>query len=180
MVKINLRSWRDERDEEAKKAFSINLLAALVFAALVIFSLGEYFNMQVGRQSDRNNYLQSEIDQLKTKIAEISELQKLKERRLASLKTIQTLQGDRPLIVRYFDELVRILPEELYYTSLVRKGDRLTVNGLANQNQDVSALMRNLDGSQWFGEPNLTTVGANQTNRSFNLFVPLSRGSQVD
>lgn len=180
MVKINLRSWRDERDEEAKKAFSINLLAALVFAAFVIFSLGEYFNMQVGRQSDRNNYLQSEIDQLKTKIAEISELQKLKERRLASLKTIQTLQGDRPLIVRYFDELVRILPEELYYTSLVRKGDRLTVNGLANQNQDVSALMRNLDGSQWFGEPNLTTVGASQTNRSFNLFVHLSRGSEVD
>jgi len=51
---------------------------------------------------------------------------------------------------------------------------------LANQNQDVSALMRNLDNSQWFGEPNLTTVGANNTNRSFNLFVPLSRGSQVD
>jgi type IV pilus assembly protein PilN len=73
-----------------------------------------------------------------------------------------------------------VLPEELYYTSLVRSGEVLTINGLANRNQDVSELMRNLNKSDWFGEPNLTTVGANASNRSFNLNVLLSRGLKVD
>ncbi|MFT5707814.1 MAG: type IV pilus assembly protein PilN [Oceanospirillaceae bacterium] len=180
MAKINLRAWREERNERAQKSFVTNLLFTAVFAVLVIFSLGKYFDLQVEREVVRTNYLVSEINQLKTKIKEIENLKKLKEKRLARLKTIQRLQGNRPLIVRYFDELVRVLPEELHYASLQRSGEKLTINGLANRNQNVSELMRNLNKSQWFGEPNLMTVGARESNRSFNLDVQLSRGSKVD
>ncbi|MEH6445715.1 MAG: PilN domain-containing protein [Oceanospirillaceae bacterium] len=180
MAKINLRAWREERNEIAQKSFVTNLLLTGVVAVLVIFSLGKYFDIQTEREVVRTNYLVSEINQLKTMIKEIESLKKLKEKRLARLKTIQRLQGNRPLIVRYFDELVRVLPEELYYTSLLRSGEKLTINGLANRNQNVSELMRNLNKSQWFGEPNLMTVGARELNRSFNLDVQLSRGSKVD
>jgi type IV pilus assembly protein PilN len=180
MVKINLRSWREERNEEAQKKFTTNILFTVIVAAAATFGLGAYFDLQTDRQIARTSYLQTEINQLKVKIKEIENLKKLKEKRLERLNTIQTLQGNRPLIVRYYDELVRVLPEELYYTSLVRVGDKLTVNGLANRNQDVSQLMRNLDGSQWFGEPNLTSVGALEFNRSFNLDVQLSKGGKVD
>ena len=180
MAKINLRAWREERNEQDQKSFITYLLFSAILAVAVVFALGVYFDTQMDRQNDRTSYLKSEIDQLRTKIKEIENLKRLKEKRLARLKTIQRLQGNRPLIVRYFDELVRVLPEELYYTSLVRQGDKLAVNGLANRNQDVSELMRNLNKSQWFGEPNLMTVGAKDTNRSFNLNVQLSRGNKVD
>lgn len=180
MAKINLRAWREERNEQAQKNFITHLLFSVVLAVLVVFALGKYFDAQVDRQNVRTSYLKTEIDQLRTKIKEIENLKKLKEKRLARLKTIQRLQGNRPLIVRYFDELVRVLPEELHYTSLVRKADNLAVNGLANRNQDVSELMRNLNKSQWFGEPNLMTVGAKDSRRSFNLSVLLSRGNKVD
>ena len=180
MVKINLRAWREERNEEAQKAFSTRLLLTVILAGVVVFALGEYIDRQSQRQNARNTFLQGEINQLKTKIKEIENLKKLKEKRLARLNTIQTLQGNRPLIVRYFDELIRVLPEELYYTSLVRSGDKLTVNGLANRNQDVSQLMRSLNRSVWFGEPNLTKVGASASSRSFNLDVQLLKGRAVD
>jgi type IV pilus assembly protein PilN len=180
MAKINLRAWREERNEQAQKSFVTYLLFSAILAVAVIFALGKYFDAQMDRQNVRTSYLKSEIDQLRTKIKEIENLKKLKEKRLARLKTIQRLQGNRPLTVRYFDELVRVLPEELYYTSLVRQGERLTVNGLANRNQDVSELMRNLNKSQWFGEPNLMTVGAKDLSRSFNLNVQLSKGNAVD
>lgn len=180
MAKINLRAWREERNEQAQKNFVTHLLLSVVLAAGVIFGLGKYFDMQLDRQNDRTSYLREEIDQLKTKIKEIEDLKKLKERRLARLKTIQTLQGNRPLIVRYYDELVRVLPEELYYTSLKRSGDNLTIVGLASRNQDVSELMRNLNKSLWFGEPDLQNVGAKDSIRSFNLNVPLSKGSKID
>ena len=177
MAKINLRAWREERDEEAQKTFSTSLLLTVIIAGAVAFLLGMYLDQQVQRQNLRNTFMQSEINLLKTKIKEIENLKKLKERRLARLNTIQTLQGNRPLIVRYYDELIRVLPEELYYTSMVRVGDKLTINGLANRNQDVSELMRNLNKSQWFGEPNLTKIGASELNRTFNLDVQLSRGA---
>ena len=177
MAKINLRAWREERDEEAQKTFSTSLLLTVIIAGAVVFLLGMYLDQQVQRQNLRNTFMQSEINLLKTKIKEIENLKKLKERRLARLNTIQTLQGNRPLIVRYYDELIRVLPEELYYTSRVRVGDKLTINGLANRNQDVSELMRNLNKSQWFGEPNLTKIGASELNRTFNLDVQLSRGA---
>jgi len=180
MVKINLRAWREERNEEAQKAFSTRLLLTVILAGVVVYALGEYIDSQSQRQNTRNTFLQGEINQLKTKIKEIENLKKLKEKRLARLNTIQTLQGNRPLIVRYFDELIRVLPEELYYTSLARSGDKLTVNGLANRNQDVSQLMRSINRSVWFGEPNLTKVGANESSRSFNLDVQLLKGRAVD
>ncbi len=178
MVKINLRSWREEKNEEAQKSFMTSLILTFLLAGGGVFILGEYFDQQTSRQDVRIQFLKVEIDQLKTKIQEIENLKKLKAKRLARLNTIQTLQGSRPLIVRYFDELIRVLPEKLYYTSLVRSGEKLIINGLANRNQNVSELMRNLNGSQWFGEPNLTTVGARESDRSFNLDVPLSKGKQ--
>ncbi|NRA20791.1 MAG: PilN domain-containing protein [Oceanospirillaceae bacterium] len=180
MVKINLRAWREERNEEAQKAFFTHLILTVVLAGGMVLLGGEYFNTQIERQNLRNAFVKAEIDQLKTKIKEIENLKKLKKKRLARLNTIQTLQGNRPLIVRYFDELIRVLPEELYYTSMVRSGDTLTINGLANRNQDVSQLMRNLNNSPWFGEPNLTKVGASNSSRSFNLNVQLSKGRKVD
>ncbi|OUS33854.1 pilus assembly protein PilN ['Osedax' symbiont bacterium Rs2_46_30_T18] len=180
MVRINLRSWREERDEQLQKNFFTGLFLAVIVALLAVFAAGEYYNEQIQRQAVRSSFLSTEINQLKNKLKEIESLKKLKEKRLARLQTIKKLQGDRPLIVRYFDELVRVLPDELHYTSLTRSGDILTINGLASRNQNVSTLMRNLNASLWFGEPNLTTVGSQQLSRSFNLNVQLSKGPKVD
>ena len=180
MVRINLRSWREERDEALQKTFFTSLFITVILAATVVFAAGEYYNEQIQRQAARSSFLTTEINQLKTKLKEIENLKKLKEKRLARLQTIKKLQGDRPLIVRYFDELVRVLPDELHYTSLRRSGDVLNIDGLANRNQNVSTLMRNLNRSPWFGEPNLTTVGARELNRSFNLNVQLSKGAKID
>ncbi|EPJ49130.1 MAG: hypothetical protein OFPI_26280 [Osedax symbiont Rs2] len=180
MVKINLRSWREERDEQLQKKFFTGLFIAVIVAVIAVLGAGEYYNEQIQRQAVRSSFISTEINLLKSKLKEIENLKKLKDKRLARLQTIKKLQGDRPLIVRYFDELVRVLPDELHYSTLRRSGDILTINGLANRNQNVSTLMRNLNASPWFGEPNLTTVGSQQLSRSFNLNVQLSKGPKVD
>ncbi|WP_197469499.1 PilN domain-containing protein, partial [Oleiphilus sp. HI0125] len=75
-------------------------------------------------------------------------------------KVIQDLQGTRPVIVRVFDELVKTLPEGLYYTSLDRKAAQVDIQGVAESNNRISGLMRNLEGSEWFANPNLRDVKA--------------------
>ncbi|MBR9882202.1 MAG: PilN domain-containing protein [Oceanospirillales bacterium] len=175
MARINLRPWREERDAKLQKRFVGNLLAAAILGALTVFGISYYYDMQMDRQQARNNYVKAEISKLDKKIAEIKELKRQRERLLERLNAIQELQGNRPVIVRNFDELVRVLPDGLYYTSLTRKGDRVTIDGLADLNNDVSSLMRNLNDSIWFGEPTLSRVRAANQMRSFNLSVPLKK-----
>ncbi|GGB98388.1 pilus assembly protein PilN [Marinobacterium zhoushanense] len=175
MARINLRPWREERDARLQKRFLGNLAAAAVLGALTVFGISYYYDMQLDRQQVRNNYVRSEISKLDKKIAEIKELKRQRERLLERLNAIQELQGNRPIIVRNFDELVRVLPDGLYYSSLSRKGDRIAIDGLAEVNNDVSDLMRNLNDSIWFGEPSLSRVRAARGMRDFNLSVPLTK-----
>jgi len=175
MTQINLRPWREERNALLQKRFIINLAAAAILGALTVFGVTYYFDMQIERQRDRNNYLTQEISRLDQKLAEIRELKRQRERLLERLNAIQELQGNRPIIVRNFDEMVRVLPDGLHYSSLTRAGEAITVDGLAAVNEDVSELMRNLNASIWFGEPNLSRVNAQNAQRSFNLRVPLAK-----
>lgn len=172
MATINLRPWREERAQQRQKEFTLNALGAAIFAVLIVFLVGFYFDTMRDRQLDRNDYLRTEASKLDKQIAEIKDLKLKRERLLERLNAIQELQGSRPLIVRNFDELVRVLPDGAYYSSLSRKGDMVSVSGLANDNLDVSTLMRNINHSIWFGEPQLSKVDSSSgVENKFNLSV---------
>jgi type IV pilus assembly protein PilN len=113
--------------------------------------------------------------ELDKKIKEIKELKKEKKELLDRMKVIQDLQGTRPVIVRVMDELVRTLPDGLYYESLERKEDLIEITGLAESNNRISGLMRNFETSVWFSNPNLKDVSAikgdDGTLNSFDLSV---------
>ena len=76
------------------------------------------------------------------------------------MTVIQELQGNRPIIVRIFDELVRTLPDGSWFNELKRTNDRIDLKGTAESNNRISSLMRNLEKSEWFAAPNLNSVTA--------------------
>lgn len=175
MARINLRPWREERNERLQKRFIGNLVASAVLGGLVVLGVSYYYDMQMDRQNDRNQYLKTEITKLDRKIKEINQLKSKRERLLERLNAIQQLQGNRPVIVRNFDELVRVLPDGVYYDSLRRKGESITINGLSESNNDISDLMRRLDASIWFGEPDLSRVDKSDGLKRFNMQVGMTR-----
>ena len=177
MAQINLRPWREERNASLQKRFITNLVVAAVLAGLTVGGVIYFYDWQMDRQRARNNYLTQEIAKLDAKLREIQELRRQRERLLERLNAIQELQGNRPIIVRNFDEMVRVLPDPVHYSSLTRRGDTIAINGLSGTDDDVSDLMRNLDGSIWFGEPNLSTVNAQGSQRSFNMTIPVTKPS---
>ena len=60
----------------------------------------------------------------------------------------------------YLQGHITTLPDGLFYTSVSRRGSRIDVQGIAESNNRVSSLMRKLDASPWFADPNLTAVSA--------------------
>ena len=93
------------------------------------------------------------------------------------MRVIQELQGNRPIIVRVLDQLVRTVPDGVFYTNIQTKAKTITINGIAESNNRVSSLMRRLDASDWLASPNLDKVQAapdyGDQATKFNLTVKL-------
>lgn len=184
MARINLLPWREQRREERKQRFLAALGAVLVGAAALVFAGDQLLNAAIGRQSARNDYVRKEIAALDARIKEISELRKRRQELLERMKIIQDLQGNRPVIARVFDQLVRTLPDGVYFTSLKMTGKTIAIGGAAESNNRVSALMRNLDASEWLAAPNLTevkavTAGAVDQANVFQLTVQQTRPGEA-
>jgi len=160
MAKINLLPWREELRKERQQEFiGIIVAVALAASALVWFVTGNVEG-QWKAQKNRNAFIQKEMAVLSEQISEIQELRDKREQLLERMKLIQNLQGNRPIIVRLFDEVARSIPDDLYFTSLDIIGTQVSVKGRAKSNNRVAALMRNFDESDWFDAPNLISVKA--------------------
>jgi type IV pilus assembly protein PilN len=185
MANINLLPWREREREERKKQFLATLVITAVIAAALVFATDRYYVAMIGNQNARNAYLTQQIGELDKKIAEIRQLQQQKRELTERMAVIQNLQGMRPVIVRLFDELVRTLPDGVYFDNLTTTEDSISIQGIAESNSRVSALMRALDDSDWFADPDLrevtalpgatTAAGAQDTSRNrFQLMVKIT------
>jgi len=158
MPRINLLAWRDELREQRRNQFYMALGAAALGAGLVVLASNMTFNSIIGHQNDRNRMLQSEIDALNIRIEEILSLEDQKDRLLARMEIIEELQRSRPGIVHVFEELVSTMPNGVFLNSVKQNGNRIELIGAAESNTRVSALMRNIDGSEWLSKPDLEVV----------------------
>lgn len=160
MAHINLLPWREERRAERKKEFLTGLALVGLIAILVLFVSDQYIKGEIGFQERRNAYLRQSISALDAQVAEIRDLQRRRTELIERMQIIQDLQGNRPIIVRIMDQLVRTVPDGLFYTSLISKGGKIEIEGVAESNNRVSSLMRRLEASDWLESPNLDRVSA--------------------
>lgn len=163
MPRINLLAWRDELRTQRRNQFYIALGGAAVAAVLVILISNLIFSSIINHQKNRNNILQAEIEILNIRIKAIIDLEDKKDRLLARMEIIEQLQRSRPGIVHVFDELVQTLPNGVYLTAVRQTGRRLEIVGSAESNTRVSALMRNIDKSEWLMDPDLEVVEVKNT-----------------
>lgn len=158
MAKINLLPWREERRQQLKKEFLTTLVFVLLMGGIAVFLGNMFYQNKIAAQESRNQYIQRHITELDKQIAEIKDLNERREELLTRMEVIQNLQGNRPVIVRLFDEVVRTLPDGVFYQSLELAKTSLSMKGIAESNNRISSLMRRTDNSDWLTSPNLTSV----------------------
>lgn len=165
MARINLLPWRAERRKQRQREFGIMLGMAALGGLLLSLLIWFYYDMQVSGQSDRNAYLQTEIDKVKEQNKEIDRLDEQKNRLLARKAVIEQLQAKRSQMVHLFDALVRTIPDGVVLTALQQEGDVLTLEGRTQSNARVSAYMRNLEVSGWMTNPELAIIEAREPEK---------------
>ena len=175
MPKINLLPWRAELRQRRKKEFLVALAGTLLVGAGVVYLSKLTVEGWTSAQRDRNDILRTEIASLDKQIEEINTLESQRERLLARMQVITQLQRSRPEIVHLFDELVNAVPEGVNFTEVVQLADRVEMRGLAQSSTRVSALMRNVEDSEWLKNPGLDVVetvsGGIDRSSQFKIFA---------
>ena len=166
MPRINLLPWREAERKKRQRDFGVALGGAVVAGIAFVMLTMLTFNQMIEMQEARNQRLTDEIVQLEKSIAEIDGLERQKERLLARMEIIEQLQKSRPEIVHLFDEVVRQLPEGVYLTGLKQIGSRVEMRGVAQSSTRVSALMRQIDSSEWLSDPEVERVETTQSGSS--------------
>lgn len=158
MTRVNLLPWRERLRERRQRDF-LSLLGVVVAGVLLLLvGVHVLITNLIDGQETRNQYLRNEIARLNRVEQEIRDMRQAETQLLDRLDAIRRLQRSRPDMVRAFDALVRLTPEDVFLTSLTARSTSFNLRGNARINNVVSDYMRELAQSAMFGEPRLKVI----------------------
>lgn len=189
MILINLLPHREAARKLRRDVFNISLGASLLLGALLAGLIYVWFQSQISGQQEQNQLLQSEIKVFDAQIKDIAGLESEITALRARQQAVEDLQADRNLPVHLLSELVSQLPDGVYVNSMRQENQGVVLQGVAQSNERVSELLRNLaNNTPWFSKPELVEIVAGSVNLSprdqrrvanFTIRVRLTRASEA-
>ena len=161
MILINLLPHREAARKRRREVFFVTLGLAALAGVLICSAMYSLYLTQIETQRGRNTFLQSEITRLDEQIKDITTLQAEINSLKARQTAVEDLQGNRNLPVYLLSELVRQLPDGVYMNSLKQENQTVLLTGIAQSNERVSELLRNVsNNSAWLYKPELVEITA--------------------
>lgn len=157
---INLLPWREQK-RKAKKiqlAITTGVMAAasLIIAIVIHFFLAAL----VANQQDRNNFLQTTLNQEQTIMHDLQKEKKEVTALKSKLHFLMKLQINSNNVVKMLSELERIIPSPVSLTMIDQEGDKVTLTGLAASDLDITLFLQKISASSVFTTPVLTEISA--------------------
>ncbi len=177
MIRVNLLPHRAEKRKAQQVQFIAFSVISLALAAVVIGFVHVIISGQISHQESRNLYLKEEIAVLDKQIEEIKKLREQTAALMERKKVVEGLQSTRSDVVHLLDQMLRILPEGVYWKTLKQTGNKIDLVGYAQSNARISTLMRAIEDSPRLESPILVVIQAttadkmrmNEFTLNFNL-----------
>jgi type IV pilus assembly protein PilN len=167
VILINLLPHREAARKRRKEAFFISLGAAALLGGLICGAVYVWYQAQISSQQNKNTFLQGEIKKLETQIKDVATLQAEIASLRARQQAVEDLQSGRNMPVHLLNELVKQLPDGVYVNSMKQDGTNIAMTGVAQSNERVSELLRNLsNNSTWLMRPELIEIVASSVTLS--------------
>lgn len=158
MTRINLLPWREALRQQHQKQFISFISLTAILMLTILGAIHFQISSVIDYHSNRNHFIQKELDIVTSQIIEIKDLQKVRKNLIERMNVIQDLQGSRPSIVHLFSELAKTVPNGVYLNELTQNEGSLSIKGEAESNTRVSAYMRKLNKSEWLKDPDLQII----------------------
>lgn len=161
MILINLLPHREVARKLRRDIFNLSLGASALLGVAISGLVFLWYQAQITAQQDQNQLLQAEIKIFDNQIKDIAGLEAEIAALRARQQAVEDLQADRNLPVHLLTELVNQLPDGVYISSMKQDNQLVTLQGIAQSNERVSELLRNLGTrTPWFSKPELIEIVA--------------------
>ena len=161
MILINLMPHREAARKRRREAFYTALGVSGLAGGVIAGAIFLWYAAQISAQQDKNLVLSTEIKRLEGQIKDIATLQAEIAALRARQQAVEDLQADRNMPVHLLNELVRQLPDGVYVSSVKQENQVVSIAGVAQSNERVSELLRNLGSSSpWLTRPELVEITA--------------------
>ncbi len=161
MILINLLPHREAARKRRRDLFNVSLASSALLGGLIAGAVFLWYQAAISAQEGTNQTLQTEIKKLEGQIKDIQGLESEIAALRARQQAVEDLQSDRNLPVHLLTELVNQLPDGVYISKMVQANQVVTINGVAQSNERVSELLRNLSvNTPWFAKPELVEIVA--------------------
>ena len=189
MILINLLPHREAARKRRRDAFNVSIGLAALVGGLIAGAVFLWFQSHISNQQSKNRLLTGEIKILEKQIKDIAGLETEIAALRARQQAVEDLQADRNQPVHLMTELSKQLPDGVYVASMRQENQSVTLQGVAQSNERVSELLRNLaNNTPWFAKPELVEIVAanvalapRETKRvsNFTIRVRLMRASEA-
>ncbi len=190
MILINLLPHREAARKRRKDLFNLALGISALLGGIVAGTVYLWYQAAITQQQDNNIVLETEIQKLEGQIKDIATLETEIAALRARQQAVEDLQSDRNLPVHLLTELVVQLPDGVYINKMTQQDQLVSLNGVAQSNERVSELLRNLaNNTPWFSKPELieitsgsVAISAKEQRRIYNftIRVKLMRSSEAE
>lgn len=169
-IKINLLPWREiHRKNETKKFLSYSMIG-LLFLIIISLLTKYYINGLAAKQMDSNEVLKNEIEILNGMINKLEKIKKEKSTLIERIILFQEVENSSVLVIHFFDELIKIMPKQIYLSHIKGKGNRVVLQGHSDSSPLISLLMQKIENNPWMNAPNLIEIKNEKLLRENNSF----------
>ena len=161
MILVNLLPHREAARKRKRESFFVSLGIAALIGVLICGGVYSWYQAQISNQEFKNTVLKNANKKLDEQIKDIASLQAEIAGLRARQGAVEELQGNRNLPVYLLTELVKQLPDGVYVSSMKQDNQNVLIAGVAQSNERVSELLRNLsNNSEWLSKPELIEITA--------------------
>lgn len=174
---VNLLPWREERRQRQHRRATRTAAVLVLITVAVLVGVWWSQDRDLNYQISRNQYLLNAIAEVEEQLEEINDIEERKEALLTRMAIILQLQAERVTLVRGMNELATTIPEGVFFSSLQRSPDGISLTGVAQSSSRISALMEQLTNTPSFDQPELNVINVGDT-QEFELWVSSVRSDQ--
>ncbi len=152
MIRINLLPVKRKKKAKPLPTFVVSITLITLLAIIASGYLFYYYNSSLQTAKDRFNSNTQKITELKNRIKEVENFEKLNATIEERSKIIEQLKKNQNQPVKVLDEISRNLPKGVWLRSMSVMGDSGNIEGYGFTNSDVVAYVDNLKNSKLLTE----------------------------
>ena len=147
MYRVNFLPYRKEKKEKELKLLLKYASFCVLIGVGVIIGMNAYFNAIKKLQENKNNFLETHIQEMDGKIKEIATIKQETDQFIERKNVVESLQVNRSLFVSILNDL-SVIPDGIFLDKVEKTQNIITITGKAASIANVSEFMKMLDSSK--------------------------------